>query len=183
MKPKSTKLISCVAVLIGAVVLLISGLLISRGSRNHRTPRSSSETLSIIRSATAIETYRVKSSGPFGSERIGNYSVVGNGLTPNPEAAKQLKAILLSHLRAKANPMGQKGCPPPVPGVAIRFIQGDKSVDILLCFQCYDLMVVNDATSEWRDFNFPETERDVLVKVAKSLFPNDADIQKISATY
>ena len=175
MKPKNTILISCVAVLLTAV-----GLFVFRGYGNKPMPRSSSETLSIIRSATSIETYRVKRSGPFGSERIRDYSIVGKGLTPNRETAKQLKAVLTSHLRSQANPHGQKGCAAPDPGVAIRFIQGDKFVDILLCFQCYDLLVVNEESSEWRDFL---VERDELVRIAKTLFPDDADIQKLSATY
>lgn len=178
MKPKNTILISCVAFLIAAI-----GLFVSRSSRNDPIIRSSSETLSIIKSATSIETYRVSRRGSFGSERIEDSSVVGKGLIPNRETAKRLKVIFLSHLRAQANPMGQKGCPPPEPGVAIRFIQGDKSVDILLCFQCYDLMVVNDASSQWRDFNSPEAERDALVKIAKALFPSDTEIQKLSTEY
>jgi len=178
MKQKTKILICCVVVLIAAV-----GLLISRGFRNVPIPRSSSETLSIISSATSIETYRVKRTGSFGDERIGDYHIVGKGLNPNRETAKHLKAIFTSHLHNKANPMGQKGCAPPEPGVAIRFIQGDTFVDILLCFQCYDLMVMNDTSSEWRDFNFPEADRDALIKVAKALFPDDTDIQKISATH
>ena len=178
MKPKNAISISCVAVLIAAI-----GLFVFRGSRNAPIPRSSSENLSIIRSATSVESYRVKRSGSFGSERIGDYFIVGKGLTPNQETAKLLNTIFTSHLGRGANPMGQKGCPPPEPGVAIRFAKGDTFVDILVCFQCYDLMVVNDASSEWRDFNFPATERDALIKVAKSLFPGDADIQKISVAH
>ena len=166
--------ISCVAVLIAAV-----GIFVTQSSRNNSIPRSDSETLSIVNSATSIETYRVKRSGPFGSERIANFVVVGKGLNPNPEMAKQLKALLLPYVGARKQEP-QKGCPPPEPGVAIRFMQGDKSADILICFQCYDLMVVNDAASEWRDFNFPEAKREALIKIAKSLFPDDADIQKIS---
>jgi hypothetical protein len=165
--------------LLAPVLVFVTWALIAHRSDSVR-PHSRSEVFSIIKSATSIEAYRVKGNGSFGSETIGNYSVVGKGLTPDRETVKQLKVTFVSHLRSKANPMGQKGCPPPEPGVAIRFIQGAKSIDILLCLKCYDLMVMNYASPEWRDFYYPAAERDALVKITKALFPGDTEIQSVS---
>jgi hypothetical protein len=163
------------------VVLAVSGFVFRSYSRPVPVERPTEEILSIIESSTATVVYRVKASGPYFSERIDQYYVIGKGLTPDPKMAKQLKAILLSHLGRKVDPHGPgpKGCPPPVPGVIVRFIHGEKSADVLICFKCYDLWAANEQPHRLRDFYAPEAQRIALVKIAKALFPSDAELQRI----
>ena len=142
--------------------------------------RSNSQILSIINSATTVKTYRVKETGHFYNAQIGGYIIEDERAIPDPVVAKQLKAVLRANLHDRINPLGQKGCPPPQPGVALRFVQGEQTVEVLVCLHCYDLLIVNEAPGRWRDFM---RQRDEMVRIAKLLFPDDAMIQSLPVEY
>lgn len=69
-----------------------------------------------------------------------------------------------------------KGCE-FMPGVAIRWRQGDLTVDTLLCFSCDEVGIHrNDKWQGTEDF---DRRRAALVRAAKSLFPHDAKLQSL----
>ena len=66
-------------------------------------------------------------------------------------------------------------------GVAFRVWDGDRALEVLICFKCNDLWphVVGESgtlQSEWLAFDPVRAE---LVALAKEAFPNDAKIQAI----
>lgn len=64
-----------------------------------------------------------------------------------------------------------------MPGVAIRYVQGELQVDVLLCFSCDELGVYrNGKMVDIEDF---DTRRADLVTVAKRLFPADEKIRAL----
>jgi hypothetical protein len=161
------------------IVALGIGGFIAHSYLNAPVERTTNEILSIIEPATTIEVYRLDSKSSSRGEKIGHASVVGKAVVPEPKTAKQLKEILLSHLGAKVDPrQPQKGCP-PIPTIAVRFIHAEQSVDVLICFSCYDLWPLHEKPYRLRDFLSPKNERQTLVKLTKTLFPGDGKIQTL----
>jgi hypothetical protein len=70
-----------------------------------------------------------------------------------------------------------KGCE-PLPGVRLDFIRGDDRLSILICFECD--MIINYLNGKLVGGGDTEKVRPVLLRVAKSLFPDDATIQSLT---
>jgi len=69
-----------------------------------------------------------------------------------------------------------KGCE-FLPGVAVRWREGEATVDVLFCFSCDELETyVGDARVGHEDF---DPRRRDLVRVAQRLFPEDAQIREL----
>ncbi|NBQ71292.1 MAG: hypothetical protein EBU46_21630, partial [Nitrosomonadaceae bacterium] len=58
-------------------------------------------------------------------------------------------------------------------GVRLRFYQGQKMVEILLCFNCFDILINNKPGNMFR-YAQPE-----LLKVMREIFPGDAELKKL----
>lgn len=73
-----------------------------------------------------------------------------------------------------------KACGDPVYGVRICFKEGEREIDVNLCFMCDDLAVTaDDKEVGWAEFG---RARPDLVRICKELFPKDAEIQRLSQT-
>ena len=92
---------------------------------------------------------------------------------------QRIKALLEQTGRQVANLVPQSKCVQN-PGVAFRFIENEKSVELLICFECQESMVANDVNRQWLSFT---PQRDELVKITKALFPNNSKIQQLPDKY
>lgn len=70
-----------------------------------------------------------------------------------------------------------KGCI-IIPGVRFDFIHGNDRLSVLVCFQCD--MVVNYLNGKIVGGGNTEKVRPILVRIARSLFPDDPKIQSLS---
>ncbi|MHC4820681.1 MAG: hypothetical protein ACYTDX_03045 [Planctomycetota bacterium] len=64
-----------------------------------------------------------------------------------------------------------------LPGVAVRWTAGDREVDLLICFSCDEVEFFHDGAKAGHEDMDPR--RGDLVRVAKSLFPDDKAIQSL----
>ncbi len=65
-----------------------------------------------------------------------------------------------------------------LPGVAVRWTAGEKEVDLLICFSCDEVEFFHDGAKAGHEDIDPR--RADLVRVAKSLFPDDKAIQSLT---
>jgi hypothetical protein len=60
------------------------------------------------------------------------------------------------------------------PGVAFRFVTDSSTVELLVCFQCAELGLVQEGKLKIERFTTPD-----LVPLVQRLFPNDEEIQRL----
>jgi hypothetical protein len=137
------------------------------------------ENMAIIREATRVEAYRV--TPPSGSKPMEDYispldfEVAAGSVTASAEMAKELATTLLSDETYSWG--AAKACGYPVYGVKLSFFRGSDRVDVFFCFQCGDLAVTRDGKM-FGVGDFYQAKRP-FVQAAKTLFPDDAEIQAI----
>lgn len=133
-----------------------------------------------ISRATRAESYRIE---PWGGGQGVAGDLHGHKITAQ---GPDLTQAQLTELRALVFDAGNylfdssKECEFE-PGVAIRFYGGDPTllpVDLLLCFSCDEWVFQNHGDSAHEDF---DPARPALAALCKTLFPNDAAIQKLKA--
>ena len=133
----------------------------------------------IPREPTRVEVFRVSSeqAGPSDAAKIGGYPILGTGKEQGPEFAARLSKVL----RSDGVTPNRKKCGLQ-PGVAYRLWNGNKAVEVLVCFKCDVLWphVVGEEGvpphHEWKDF---DPVRPELLALTKEAFPEDAEIQSL----
>lgn len=65
----------------------------------------------------------------------------------------------------------------PVYGVRLRFHQGRKVVEVLLCFECFDILIDG---KPGEPFSFSHAE---LLKLMREIFPRDAGLEKLKPVH
>jgi len=103
-------------------------------------------------------------------EEIGMYPVLDEPVEMNREDAKALRDYLLDgtnlsslHAMCKLEP-----------GVAARFVTGDKPIDVLICFKCGQVSVKHGkfhGSGDYRGLT-------ALLPLFQKLFPNDKELQE-----
>lgn len=133
----------------------------------------------ILRGADRVEVFRVapEPSVDGSIQKIAFYPILATGNEQGPEFARRLSKLLLG----KGVTQNQKKCGLQ-PGVAYRVWNGDRAVEVLVCFKCDVLWphVVSgsakDAHLDWKDF---DPIRADLVALTKEAFPKDPEIQAL----
>jgi len=132
-------------------------------------------TISILKDADKVEVFRIdgRSDGERTNEpgnRIHGYLVKHKGKDQGREFAQDLAGILF-HERTYSN--GYAAC--FFPGIVFRPWAGEKSVTVVLCLECDQLLVNFSRTISF--YNSPL--RANLVRLAKQAFPEDPEIQEL----
>ncbi|MBK6316082.1 MAG: hypothetical protein IPF53_17760 [Blastocatellia bacterium] len=147
---------------------------------------------SIVRSATSVETYRIHTPGMTNREFrktdpnvtgkfVGEYPVDSRGLTMPVEFADRLEDFLLDSWAFWEPPLlGQKACVFD-PGVVFRMRHGADYADVVICFDCDQLVVETTQGRLDLDGGDFDLGRGTLVKMAKEAFPDDDVIRALAA--
>ncbi len=135
---------------------------------------------SILRKGTRIEVFRV--SPKYSPERtdgtVGGYPILSTGTPSGPEFATRLATALRSWGVSKGSNKGSFE-----PAVAFRVWDGDRALDVLLCFDTDELWahVVGDPSASNDDLLDFAPVRAELVALVKEAFPDNAKIQGLPA--
>lgn len=125
--------------------------------------------------AESVTAYRLDPmGGAADARRLHGYAVTAGPIDVDEQSRGELASVLSSdgtYLWDIA-----KACE-FMPGVLIRYQGGGETVDVLLCFSCDELEVYR-AGKEVGHEDFDPRRAD-LVRVAKSLFPQDEAIAKL----
>lgn len=150
------------------------------------------QTASLFRSATRIESFRIADAdGTSGirsnrkvDRRLGTvagYTITSNGRELGRDDAQVLAQYLLDGRRyVWASP----SCFPD-PGVAFRLWEGERSVALILCYECnyFDIFSFDEKGAEIERasafYANPFEGADALVELAKKAFPDDREIQRL----
>jgi hypothetical protein len=169
-------LLRTMAVLALGYILLLA-YLHYQGDADIRRIFGGSQGLSILKYADRIEAYRIdKRADPLNWENVG---VADFPILKGPIAVAQADAEVLQHTLLDRNSYiwMPKGCS-PVPGVRLDFTRGDNQLTVLVCFECD--MTTNFLNGKIVGGGNTDKVRPALVRVARSLFPDDAKIQSLS---
>lgn len=136
----------------------------------------SAEVVDILKNATKVEVYRVHRQPKAGDESIGGFKIIGKGKEQDKDFAAAVRAIAFDE--KTYNFEAAKACEFD-PGVAYKFISGEKSCILLVCFTCKELEFQIEPKSgktfrAHEDFDSKFAE---LLKLAKQALPDDKDIQ------
>jgi RNA polymerase sigma-70 factor, ECF subfamily len=135
----------------------------------------------IIAQTTKVDIYRIESFQQKVSnvlrDSIDNFPIIAVSTEATDEARTLLPQILFNH--ATYDFRTAKGCE-FMPGVAFRIWSGQQHVDVLVCFSCDELSVVNYEKSEViRSREDCDAARPQLLALAKAAFPHDEKIQAL----
>jgi hypothetical protein len=133
--------------------------------------------LSVLNHADRIEAYRVETPADRNSSSIAldDFPIIHGPIIISQSDAQPLLATLQdrnSYLWDMT-----KNCE-LVPGVRFDFIRGNDRLSVLLCFQCD--MIANYLNGKIVGGGNTDKARPTLVRVARSIFPDDAKIQSLS---
>jgi hypothetical protein len=136
------------------------------------------EIVETLENARSVEVFRVASM-PSGeaSDAIASFPILAKGKTQGPEFAKRLSEILLSNGVCR----NLNKCK-MVPGVAFRVSDGTHVADVLVCFECDNLVCIqkggNLNSAEYQDFG---SVRAPLLALTRDSLPDDEDIRNLAA--
>ena len=128
--------------------------------------------------ATKVEAFRVDPKVPAGDKpaaRIGGFAVTAGPVSLSKNQVTRLRT-LLGNRKTYYFDLHKK-CEFQ-PGVALRFHAADKSADLLICFTCDELGVVDE---QGKLSTVSITTRRVLVELAQELFSKDREIAALTA--
>lgn len=140
--------------------------------------------LEILRKADRVQAFRVSPTpSPLSqrdSEHIGPYRILATGDELDGEFASRLASAVLGH---GVSP-NRKKCGFD-PGVAFRMWNGQRAVDVLICFKCDVLWAVRvdqyvesiENSPGWKDFDIVRAR---FVELAKEAFPHDSEVQELT---
>jgi hypothetical protein len=159
-------------VLASAVVL--SGCGVGKG-------RPDARARAILAEPTKVEVFRIDGRNdppdptPIGPDTptVDGYAVTARGKDQGPGFARRLADVLLDKRTYRGDAAGCFW-----PGVAFRVYKGDESLDVVICFNCYNFYL--GPPSDRRVFETAHFDRFAalqLVRLAKAAFPDDVDIQ------
>ena len=133
----------------------------------------SSVAIDTIKSADSVKAYRLPSPSEYRASLSGYKMSAGPIDVPDDQIAK-LHAVLLD--KSTYGWDYAKGCIPDY-GVRIQFQHDSHEVDVLLCFECDILSVYHNGKAVGgEDF---DDGRPQLVKIVKTVFPDDQVIQSL----
>jgi hypothetical protein len=128
----------------------------------------------------SLEAWRVAAEpGPRGAAPPAGPQLHGHAIVAGPVALDAASAAALADvLTSDATYLWEvaKACE-FLPGVVVRWREGATTLDVLVCFSCDELEVVRDGARVGRE-DFDPRRAD-LVRVAKRLFPADAQLQAL----
>jgi hypothetical protein len=135
-----------------------------------------SDARDVMRSATIVEAIRVHV--PEGKDRQADWFAWTTKTGPvalDASRSKRLVDVLLDNATYYTGP--PKACL-PMPGVKYRFVQGTRSVAVMLCYECRQLF----GRFSWGGGGFGDFDHGapVLEEIAKQLFPSDGEIQSLT---
>lgn len=132
-----------------------------------------SDGVQLVRQATSVRAYRVVGTAEF-HKSLDKYEMRGDPVEVSKSQAEALRNLLLDHDSYKWDVA--KSCL-PIYGVRVQFLEGDRAVDVLFCFECNVLAVFrNGRFVAGEDF---DPIRGPLLEIVKPLFPDDAVIQEL----
>jgi hypothetical protein len=169
-------LLRTMAVLALGYVLLLA-YLHYQGDSDIRRIFGGTQGLSVFNHADRIEAYRVETPADLDSSSIAleTFSIIKGPIAISQSDAQPLLATLQDRNSYLWDV--RKGCK-LIPGVRLDFIRGDDRLSVLLCFECD--MLVNYLNGKVVGGGNTDKVRPTLVRVARSLFPDDAKIQSLS---
>lgn len=110
------------------------------------------------------------------SRRIGTVEAIAHG----PRLTKEQQQVVVNAMRTASEEKCGVGKPCTIePYVGIRFVRGDRVVDVSMCLDCYAWLVdANYARVSGLDVNF-DCVAEELILLAKDLFPRDPSIRNL----
>jgi hypothetical protein len=94
------------------------------------------------------------------------------------ETIKKLRAVLLDPTAYEFDVA--KACE-FVPGVGIRFVDKERTVDVVFCFECDVVAIRTSGSERWQGGGSFDPGRARFVAVMKQVFPDDKVIQELKA--
>jgi hypothetical protein len=136
-----------------------------------------------LTSADRVEVFRIDGGNLYrpASEFVGDYPVLSASSITQPQSKDKLVRFLQPYLQSQSYQPDATGCNPQ-PGLAFRIWQGDSYLEVVMCFSCNTLMILDhhiaqhDFTSAWHDFS---EDRPFLVQLAKQAFPQDTTVKSL----
>jgi hypothetical protein len=143
-------------------------------------PLLDSQSRAVLAGATKVEVFRTDGMNGLydskpGETRIGGFLVTARGKNQGKEFAAKLADILFAR---ETYSMTYNNC--FWPGVVFRVWKGEESVDVLICFKCWNFYCgppTNDAMESASFYRTPARTR--LIRLAQEAFPDDKEIQKL----
>jgi hypothetical protein len=131
----------------------------------------------VLRNADKVEVFRVGNSEHSKQETLAGHSVISKGKDQDKdkEFAGKLRDILFDE---KTYDFGSAKECKFNPGVAFRVLSGDKTILVLLCFTCKELMIVGGSETKERYEDFDGSAAK-LTALAKLGLPDDKEIQAL----
>ncbi len=144
--------------------------------------RFGGETMAVLNSATKVEVFRLGVyKGPVNhkpkapdEERIGGWVVIAQGQDQGEDFARKLASALSAY-----GAFGDNRIFCFDPGIAFRVHSDRGVVEVLVCFKCQNLYCGPPTESASRIAAFGRGVWPRLVELAKTAFPNDAEIQAL----
>lgn len=131
------------------------------------------EAQDVVAKPTKVQAYRLTEFSPPRAT-VKEFKMTGDPVAVDDALVKSMTQLLLDE---KSYKWGTgKACEPNY-GVRLEFIQGDKTTDVLFCFDCKILGVyVNGKDVGMAGFDDVHTP---FVKLVKTMFPKDKEIQEL----
>lgn len=111
---------------------------------------------------------------PAKTHHIGGYPIVGGPFPVDPQEVGRLRWLVGEQWRRSPEP-SYKSCLFE-PGLAFRFTREHQQMDLLICLHCNDWKFSGPSGEVARDCDAVRPE---LVELAKRLFPEDVEIQRL----
>lgn len=136
------------------------------------------ETAVVLSSPQTVNSYRLgtMNMSPMAMPTFGQGKYVAGGPGPSLTAAqtKKLQRLLNKPLPFRSEPKANCRFNP---GVALQFVKDGKALTLLFCFSCDEWAFDQGGKMVYAQFG---SDRKALVELAKALFPQDEEIQKLN---
>lgn len=144
------------------------------------TARVGAEAADVLAAATRVETFRLKPErAQEGDRGLGGYVITKDGPAEGKERAAEVAGLLLDPRTCNFDRL--KRCE-FVPGVGYRLWKGERSVEVVLCFACEQVVIFappaanGSVRSAMADF---APARAQFLRLAREAFPDDEALKKL----
>jgi hypothetical protein len=136
-----------------------------------------------LATAPRVLAYRVKpdpvkADAPEAKTAVAGYPVIGGAVALDAETSKNLRAVLLD---PGAYEFGVAKACEFVPGVGVRFVGEERTIDVVFCFECDVLSIRALGSERWQGGGSFDPGRARFVAVMKQVFADDKTIQELKA--
>jgi hypothetical protein len=146
----------------------------------------SREAFDAVAEPESVEVYRIDASVSF-TPRPKIKTILGHEILAGPVALSRAATADLGKFFAARDTFGQRPACGGSPGVLVRAARGKAVVDLLFCFECYDVAIYRNDS---RDSNFSDTHeyirvgmerpaREKFLTFFQGLFPKDTVLQSL----